>query len=424
MVLKGEASVTRRLRRNSFWKIVGDGSRGLLAVFLLLVARHYGPAAFGVFSLLYAAAIFFSLLADLGLNLLTTRQIAAHKSDPGAYLQTFFTCKLIILPLWVILPVLVCRLCPYPGISISLVALLAASFAMRNLLEFFGAIFSGFEQIQYEAVLKLAAHTLLLGLGIWFMSRDLSITWIGAAMLGGYLAAAVCGAVWCQSKWRILPLVFHTEGLAILYAEALPLILMGAGLAALTKWNTLMLGFFGVAAAQIGWFSASEKVIAALEVLPMLVTAASYPVLSDLHKNDPAGFASAKARLLKTFLGIGLLAGAAITLSSGPMIRILYGASYAGARPALCLLAFGLTAAFPNCMLLNILVASGRSADGARAALIACGANILLTLVLIPAWGINGSALASTLAQVVLFAAGYAFAAKARTRPAAVGTPA
>jgi O-antigen/teichoic acid export membrane protein len=197
-----------------------------------------------------------------------------------------------------------------------------------------------------------------------------------------------------------------------LYAEALPLILMGTGLAALTKWNTLMLGFFGVAAAQIGWFSASEKVIAALEVLPMLVAAASYPVLSDLHKNDPAGCAAARARLLKAFLGIGLLAAAAVSLSSGPLIRLLYGASYAGARPALCLLALGLAAAFPNCMLLNILVASGRSVDGAWAALLACGANVALTLILIPAWGINGSALASTLAQAVLSAAGYAFAAK------------
>ena len=57
-----------------------------------------------------------------------------------------------------------------------------------------------------------------------------------------------------------------------------------------------------------------------------------------------------------TFLGIGLLAAAAISILSGPMIRILYGASYAGARPALRLLAFGLVAMFPNCMLLNILV--------------------------------------------------------------------
>ena len=45
------------------------------------------------------------------------------------------------------------------------------------------------------------------------------------------------------------------------------------------------------------------------------------------------------------------------------------------------------------------LIAAGRSKEGAWATLIACGANIALTLFLIPRWGIEGSALASSLAQ-------------------------
>lgn len=404
--------IGRRLRRNSFWKFAGDGSRILLAVFLLLIARHYGPAAFGSFSLIYAAGIFFSIVMDLGINLLATRQIAAHKNAPGDYLKTFLTCKLAILPVWLILPTLLSGAVSYPGISLSLIVLLAASFAMRNLLEFFGAVFSGFEQMQREAALKLGSHALMLGLGAWAMSRELSMPWAAAAMLAGYSAGAVLGAVWCHRRWNLFPLSFHPQGLSILYAESLPLILMGAGLATLTKWNTLMLGFFGIPAAHIGWFSASEKVLAALEALPVLVTAASYPVLSDLHKNDAPGFTSAKAWLLKVFLLIGLITAAVIALASGPIIRVLYGASYADARPALCLLGLGLAAAFPNFMLLNILVASGRSGDAARAALVACAANVVLNLLLIPSWGIAGSALASSLGQTVLLAVGWAYAAR------------
>ena len=400
-----------RLGRNSIWKAVGDGSRVFLALFLLLVARHYGPADFGAFSLLYAAIIFFSILADLGLNLLTTRQIAAHKADPGPYLKTFFTCKLAALPLWIVLPAIVCVSFPYPGVTWVLAALVAGSFAMRNLLEFFGAIFTGFELIQYEAALKLLAHALLLGSGFWVMARGLSLPWIGAAMLGSYLAAAVLEAFWCHRRWSLWPPAFHAHGLAILYSEALPLIIMGAGLALIIKWNTLILGFFGVPAAQIGLFGASEKIIAALDVLPMLIAAASYPVLSDLHKNDPAGFSSARRGFLKLFIFVGILAAAALILLSRPMIHVLYGDAYAGARPVLCFLACGLAAVFPNYMLFNVLVASGRSKEGARAILIACGANIALTLFMIPRWGIAGSALASSLAQGAFFIVGLAYTA-------------
>ena len=67
------------------------------------------------------------------------------------------------------------------------------------------------------------------------------------------------------------------------------------------------------------------------------------------------------------------------------------------------------------------LVASGRSKEGARAILIACGANIALTLFMIPRWGISGSALASSLAQWALFIFGYAHAANIHAPPARQG---
>jgi O-antigen/teichoic acid export membrane protein len=411
-------SIRRRLGRNSLWKLAGDGSRFLLALFLLLVARHYGPTRFGAFSLLYAAGIFFSIVADFGLNLLTTRQIAAHKADPGRFLRTFFSCKLLLLPFWILVPAGLCRLAPQPGVPTRLVLLLAASFAARNMLEFFGAVFSGFEKIQYEAALKLAAHLILLVGGFWAMAHGRSLSFLAATMLAGYLVAALVGGVWCHAMHGLFPLRAEPSTISVVYAEAFPLILMGAGLATLTKWNTLLLGFLGVAYDQIGWFSAAEKVVSALAALPMLVTAASYPVLSDLHKNAPERFPAAQAWLVRAFIAVGLVTASVIVAVSGALVHRLYGPGYAGARVSLCLLAVGIIASFPNHMLLNVLVASGRSAEGAWAALAACVANVVLTLILIPIWGVAGSALASSLAQFVLFCAAFILNQRASPRGA------
>ncbi|MBI4377389.1 MAG: flippase [Elusimicrobia bacterium] len=400
-------TLVQRLQRNSFWKLIGDGSRGLLALFFILVARHYGPEDFGRLTILYSITLFATIVADLGLNQLVTRQIAAGKERAAETARGFLALKLLTVPLWLVVPAAAWIMGkPDHGHFFVLLVLLSLAFAGRNLLEFFGAIFTGLELIHYESALKFLAHVLMLAFGGVAVLLHAGIYAAGAAMLAGYLCGVLLGAFWCHRSLGLWPLNFRAKEISQLYAESLPLILMPAGLSVLTRWDMLLLGYFGTPAAEVGWYSASERVVGALGMLSAIGSAAAYPVLSDLHANDHSNFLSARARFLKTFFVAGAAFGVLLMLISKPLTLLAYGPAYAGAAVPLAVLAMGLAFSFPNAILLNLLVASGRSWDGALSVIAACVVNIGSNLVVIPQWGMLGAAGASVLGQAALLFAG------------------
>ena len=396
-------TITERIRLNAFWKILADGSHFLLGLCLMLVARHYGPAEFGVFSLLYAAAISFSILADAGLNLLTTRQIAASKKESGEYIGTFFSCKLAILPLWFIVPAIFFRYSLGVACSFNLIILFALAFSMRNFMEFFGAVFTGFECIQYEAMMKSLANSVILIAALTSMLQGRPISWIAASMCVGYMTGTSMGTILFRSKWRMTLLVWQPRRLSRLYSEALSIVLVGICNAALTKWNMVALGLMHVPVRDIGLFGAADKLLAALGLLPAIITAACYPVLSDIHSNAPQNFRHTAFRLIGIFTAAGALCAIAVLSCGRPAIALLYGEAYLGAQGTLHILALGMIAMFPNAILLNTLIVTGRSWQAAKSTIMACLINVALSLPLIAYRGIIGSAVASSAAQGVLF---------------------
>ena len=396
-------TITERIRRNSFWKILADGSHFLLGLCLMLVARHYGPAEFGVFSLLYAAAISFSILADAGLNLLATRQIAASKNESGECVGALFSCKLAILPLWFIVPAVLFRYTSGVACSFHFVILFALAFSLRNFMEFFGAVFTGFECIQYEAMMKSLANSVILIAAFVSMLQGRPISWIAASMCVGYATGTSVGMILLRSKWRLTLLAWQPRRLSRLYSEALSIVLVGICSAALTKWNVVALGLMHVPVRDIGLFGAAEKLLTAFGLLPAIITSACYPVLSDIHSSERHRFRHAASRLTMIFTAAGALCAIAVFTCGRPAIALIYGEAYLGARGALCILALGMIAMFPTVILLKALIAAGRSWQAAKSTIMACLINVALSLPLIACWGIVGSAVASSAAQGVLF---------------------
>ena len=78
-----------RIGRNFFWKSAAEGSKGLSALYFVLLARHLGAAELGRFSVGFSAAMILATVGDFGLNTLLTRQVAADRSQgTSVFLQT------------------------------------------------------------------------------------------------------------------------------------------------------------------------------------------------------------------------------------------------------------------------------------------------------------------------------------------------
>jgi O-antigen/teichoic acid export membrane protein len=93
-----------------------------------------------------------------------------------------------------------------------------------------------------------------------------------------------------------------------------------------------------------------------------------------------------------------------LSLGASPLMSLLYPDRTQGGADALRLLAFALPAHYLSAVLIGRLVAEGRQRAWTVAAVSAGGLNVLLNLLLIPSFGMRGSALATIASECCLLA--------------------
>ena len=132
-------------------------------------------------------------------------------------------------------------------------------------------------------------------------------------------------------------------------------------------------------------------------ILSQSVSFVLLPRLSELHKTKEGsrGLAQtlAKVVFLVTLVAIGILA-----VLSKPFIVFFFGLKYAGAAGALLWLLPGIAFGNLSRVLSNDIAARGRPELNTYVAALEVGINIAANVILIPKMGINGAALATTLA--------------------------
>jgi O-antigen/teichoic acid export membrane protein len=182
-----------------------------------------------------------------------------------------------------------------------------------------------------------------------------------------------------------------------------------AGLAAL-----LMAGYLAADAVVVrglagpreaALYNAPYRLFALGAGLAGMVMVSASPVLSARWTGDRPAFRRGLVRLLTAGTLAAVPVAVGVTLAAAPILRLLFGAGYAGASATLGLLAFAAAATVPGTIATSALICADRAAWTARLAAAALVTNLVLDLALVPSLGGRGAAVA-TLTTEVLVAAG------------------
>ena len=412
-LLDEEAHAAAGVRR------VGMNALSLLGAYVLprvftvgavvVAARVLGAERFGAYGAAAAFAVILSVLATLGMHPLLVRDLAR---DPAAAPRLLRAAHLVKTVANVVMFAMVYGLAR-PGAGLegearAAALLLGAAYAIGAYGENLSAYFQAVERMHVwtEASALFGVVTGVLGvLAVWMTA---SVAWFCAAPLAGQTVALV----WLLMRAPPAVRQGARAQMADVMGLARSLVPFVAAFVALTlhyKLDVLLMQRWR-SAADVGLYTAAYKFVDVFQALVIVGASALYPRLSraaqhvarSSERTGEPGPRWAGTRATEFALLAAVPMGGALHLASGGAVATLFGASYAGASPAVGWLALALPALALNLLGGYLLGAAHRMGWVATLYASSLALKIGLNAVLIPAWGPVGAGAAMAITETAL----------------------
>lgn len=382
--------------KNSFWLAVSNfGGRIIKAGVIIYAARVLGTAGYGVFSYAITLAAFLTLFMDPGINGILMRD--ASKSDDAVqreFFSTTFVLKIIFLTIGVTVILFVAPFfSTLPGAR-AILPIVAIILALDTLREFFTSLLRAQERMEWEAGIFLLTNLGILVFGFIF----LALRTTPGSFAWAYVAGDVIGislAIWViRAYFKNLVSYFSKERIMPILNAAWPFAVTGALGGLLTSTDILIISWMR-SASDVGVYSAAIRIIQVLYLVPAVFQTSTLPLFSRLANRDPERFRAALERTIKVIFlaAVPLAVGGAIL--AAPIMRLVFGAPYAVGDTAFAILSLGLLFDFPAVVISSAVFAHNHQKSLIVTSAIGGVANVAFDLLLIPRFGITGSAVAT-----------------------------
>lgn len=446
----------RRIAINSGLLLLAYGFQALVSLVIVgIVARYLNQAGLGRYALIISFIELFTAFVDMGMNRILVREIAKNQHDATRLTSAIWTLRwLLALVVFVVVAVVAA------GNDDSYLWLATMAFFIAQVVyllgDVFGAMFQGYQRMEYTFWSILIAQVVLLLTTLGVVGLDLGLL----ALFGVRIVAngARLGYLWWSSV---------RKG----YAEAhfMPAVLAGAGAAlrsvpaALTAWrragreaaraqvyalgerlvkqwsdatlawhlfveslpvgiSLLLHGYIWRAGVvlTVVWLGQEQgdlvngvlygplRAVQQMHIVPGAFAAALLPALSNRAASRMTEFDSAFAKSIKLFLAISLLLALAFTFLADPIVELLLGEGIdlATAARVLALLGWVIVFYFMNWLYGVTLVALGRQKFETLGLAVGLVVGIAVAWWAIPRYQAMGVVASILAAEGVLFGVG------------------
>ncbi|MFB6212777.1 MAG: flippase [Candidatus Magasanikbacteria bacterium] len=408
-------SLAQKVIKNTFWLSTGEiGSRLIKAILIIYAARALGTAGYGVFSYVVGLAGLFTILSDLGLSQILTRQVSKEPKNSDKYFVTGFWIKTLLLALTLGIIIFVTPHFSKIEAAVKLLPLAGLLVIFDGFRNYISAFFRGEEKMEKEAALTITTNLSVTtaGLGVLYYSKtagSLTAAYVLSAGLGTFL-----GFYFLRGKIKKLFLKFQRKLITPLLSSAWPIAMMSTFGALMLNIDLIMLGFF-TNSSDVGLYSAGQRIVQLLYIFPTIIAASFFPAFSKLAKKGAEKIKKVIQKSLKSIflLAIPVSLGGAI-LGKG-MMNLIFGPQYIEGALAFQVLIFSCLLVFPGKIFTNYLLAFNEHKKLIPFIIASAFVNVGLNWTLIPAIGIVGSSIATIGSTLVYNGAAWHLAKKIKS---------
>lgn len=391
--------------KNSFWMGISTGVNGLLNLTItMFIARKFGPSDYGVFAYALSTVMLFSTLFDFGLTMGVTREFSQDPTQARYFRDIFFLKSFIGLATFLCILVLSFYMVHESSVR-NIILLLALYMFFFEALNLFYALFRAKERMEFEPLLRSVQMGGLLVLALiatWHYHSIFYLAWSYVISAAFALIAGVLIVFFFFKEVSLFPL-----SLRLNKALCKKFLLIGWYLALakgagdiLTNTDSFLLGYWKMMSG-VGLYNAALKVNAATLFPMSLITTAIFPSLISSLKTSQTQFIKYWQTWVRWTMFVAFFLTGFVFFEADKIIQLLYGESYMAATSSLKLLSITALIIYIS----NLYFHVNLIFDKQRLLfyMIGLGAilNVALNYVLIPRYGIEGSALATGMGQLL-----------------------
>ena len=399
-------SVRQTVVKNIFWLSAGQiAGRLIRAILIIYAARELGAASWGAFSYALSLAAFLTLFSELGIASLITREGSIHPELRSKYLATAFLTNLTL----VIIGAFIFMGATYYFIEntevLSLVPIVIFLTIFDTLRNISLSMARAAQRFELEAWVNILTNVSILsfGLGAMFLYKTSLALMVGYTIGSGIGLVATIYSV--REYFKGLFKNFMLSWIRPMISRAWPFGFAGLMGVIMLNTDVILLNFFR-SIEEVGFYTAGQKIIALLYILPGFIIAPLLPVLSKLT-SDQERFRKILGTALRTLLVAALPLSAGGVILGKEIIFLLFGEEYLPAYPAFQILSLTLLTTFFGTALGSAIFAAGRQRLLIIYASIGIIGNALLDVILIPKFGMVGLATSTLTVQLIITAYAY-----------------
>lgn len=370
-----------KITQQTLWQLAGKVvSAGATFIVLGLVARNFGEAGTGAYTLAVTYLAIFFLLADFGFNahVLRETKFEWQKLLGTRIIWSFVLVVLAVglLPLWPFTTSLFAQAVMFGSLAI----VASGVFVTCNL------IFQ--KNLRYDlSILAVAVGTVFwLLIVFWFIRQNLPVSYLLLTHFLSWLVIAFVALIFVKKLIKNIALKFDFGYIKRLFQQSWPI----AGTLALNvvyfRADAFILAYFK-GPADVGVYNLAYSVFQSILVLPTFIMNSFYPMMLETLKNRIDRFSYQIKIAALGLLVLSLILSFMVYSLSFMVINLITGSGFAGSVQSLQILSLGFPAYFLSALLMWVMVAKNMYKKLLIIYGLGLAVNIAANLIFIPQHG-------------------------------------
>lgn len=398
-------SVRQTVAKNTFWLAISNvGGRLLRAVVIIYSARVLGAAEWGVFSYATSLVGFITVFADIGISPILVRETVKLKENPlglRQILSTSFFMKLILFFFGALSVIFIApHITTVEGVK-PLLPIVIFILAFDTMREFGFSLIRAMEKMEVEAALYLTTNAAIVIFGFIFLHFSKSVVYFTYAYAFGTGIGMIVTIWTLRKKFGGIFSNFSARLLRSILTSAWPIAISSFLGILMLNTDILIIGWLG-SAEDVGLYSAAQRIIQMLYLMPAIVVVSLLPVFSRLageENRKKMSLAVEKVLSIVYLFAIPVALGSVIL--GKEIINFVFGSGYTHAISSFRVLGLTMLVDFPTGILSGMVFAYNNQKKLTIYSIIGGFSNVIFDLILIPRFGIVGSAFATLSAQTI-----------------------